>query len=45
MINYYVGWAKERERRAHHAAFESVGTLRFAHPTRSNNNSFNGYHS
>ncbi len=30
----FVGWAKERQRRAHHSdAEESVGTLRFAHPT------------
>jgi hypothetical protein len=32
-----VGWAKARQRRAHqsYSAAQMVGTLRFAHPTRS----------
>ena len=30
----FVGWAKELQRRAHHLTFKSVGTLRFAHPTK-----------
>ncbi|CAN5311351.1 hypothetical protein BH10PSE19_BH10PSE19_13690 [soil metagenome] len=29
-----VGWAKERQRRAHLRMQAMVGTLRFAHPTR-----------